>query len=195
MVQGLLHPRFPDHEQKFSAFVDDSTVFVHRADQLPHVMKIAHRFGALSGLCVQPAKSVLILLNTALDLTDYAGIPVLRYGDTTRYLGYQVGTGDLEGAIWALRIRNIKKRLETAATISTSVAVRILLLNSIMLPAVLFTSAVFRLPHWARSKLHNLKKQFLWNHDTSTDRSRHKVNPGLLYTPRRAGASGSSPLT
>ena len=55
------------------------------------------------------------------------GILVLRHGDTTRYLGYQVGRGDLEGANWDLRIRYIKKRLGTAATISTSVAVRILL--------------------------------------------------------------------
>ena len=83
-----------------------------------------------------------------------------------------------------------QKRLATAATISSSVAVRILLLNPIMLPAVLFTSAVFRLPHWAISELHDLQKQFLWNHSTSTDRSRHKVNPGLLYTIRGAGGIG-----
>ena len=31
-VQGLRHPRFLGHEQKFSAFVDDSTVFLQRAD-------------------------------------------------------------------------------------------------------------------------------------------------------------------
>uniref|UniRef100_M4BBQ4 RxLR effector candidate protein n=1 Tax=Hyaloperonospora arabidopsidis (strain Emoy2) TaxID=559515 RepID=M4BBQ4_HYAAE len=132
------------------------------------------------------------MLNTAGDLADYTGILVLRHGDTTRYLGYQVGTGDLVGANWALRIRNIRKRLATATTISSSVAVQILLLNSIMLPAVLFPSAVFRLPHWARSESHNLQKQFLWNYSTSTDRSRHKVNSGLLYTQEE---SGSSPLT
>ena len=130
------------------------------------------------------------MLYTAVDFADYAGIPVLRHGDTTRYLEYQVGTGDLVGANWALRIRNIRKRLATAATISSSGAVRILLLNPIMLPAVLFTSAVFRLPHSARSELHNLQKQFLWNHSTSTDRSRHKVNSGLLYTPRGAVGIG-----
>ena len=130
-------------------------------------MEIVHWFGELSELWVQQKKSVLIMLNTAVDLADYAGIPVLRHGDTTRYLGYQVGTGDLVGANWALRIRNIRKRLATAATISSSGAVRILLLNPIMLPAVLFTSAVFWLPHWAGSELHNPQKQFLWNHSTS----------------------------
>ena len=71
-------------------------------------MEIVHWFGELSGLCVQQKKSVLIMLNTAVDLAGYAGIPVLRHGDTTRYLGYQVGTGDLVGANWALRTRNIR---------------------------------------------------------------------------------------
>ena len=54
-------------------------------------MEIIHRFGELSGLWVQQNKSVLIVLNTAVDLANYAGIPVLCHGDTTRYLGYQVG--------------------------------------------------------------------------------------------------------
>ena len=65
-----------------------------------------------------------------------------------------------------------------------------MLLNAIMLPAVLFTAAVFKLPQWARAELHNLQKQFLWQHSTSTGISRHKVNPGLLYTPRGAGGTG-----
>ncbi|CAI5712945.1 unnamed protein product [Peronospora destructor] len=148
------------------------------------------RFGELSGLSVRPAKSVLIFLNAAVVISDYEGIPVLRHGQTTRYLGYQVGTGDLVDANWALRIRNVRKRLATAASLSTSVAIRILLLNAIMLPAVLFTAAVFRLLQWARAELHNIQKQFLWHHSTSTSSSRHKVNPGLMYTPRGAGGIG-----
>ena len=44
--------------------------------------------GELSGLFVQPAKSVLIFLNTAVELKEYEKIHVLLHGDTTRYLGY-----------------------------------------------------------------------------------------------------------
>ena len=148
------------------------------------------RFGELSGLSVQPAKSELIFLNTAVAISEFEGFTVLCHGQTTRYLGYQVGTVDLVHANWALRIRNVRKRLATAASLSTSVAVRIMLLNAIMLPAVLFTAAVFRLPQWARAELHNLQKQFLWQHSTSTDSSRHKVSPGLWYKPRGAGGTG-----
>ena len=96
------------------------------------MLTIVQRFGELPGLVVQPAKSVLIFLNTAVEIKEYEGIPVLQHGDTTRYLGYQVRTGHLIDANRALQVPNFRKRLFTAASISTSVAVRILLLNAIM---------------------------------------------------------------
>ena len=51
-ICGLRHPSFPDEEQKCLAFVDDSTVFLEREDQLPQVLTIFQRFGKLSGLFV-----------------------------------------------------------------------------------------------------------------------------------------------
>ncbi|GMF32237.1 unnamed protein product [Phytophthora lilii] len=59
-----------------------------------------------------------------------------------------------------------------------------------MLPSVLFTAAVFEMPPWAEKQLVNLQKQFLWHHSTSTEASRNKMNPGLLYTPKQAGGVG-----
>lgn len=114
------------------------------ADSGGHVYRAALR-GA-PGLSVQPAKSVLIFLITAVAISDYEGISALRHGQKTRYLIYQVGTGDLLVANWVSRIRNVRKRLATAVSLSRSVASRFLLLNAIMLPEVLFTAAVFRLP-------------------------------------------------
>ena len=85
---------------------------------------------------------------------------------------------------------NCQKAAITAASLSTSIVVRIMLLNAIMLAAVLFTATVFRLPQWARAELYNMQKQVLWQHSTSTISSRHKVNPGLLYKPRGVGGIG-----
>ena len=70
-IRRLQHSGLPTQEQKFSAFVDDSTVFLHHTGQMPTVLSIVRRFGELSGLSVQPAKSEL----TA----------VLRHGQMTRY--------------------------------------------------------------------------------------------------------------
>ena len=85
-------------KHKYSAFVDDATVVVQEAEQLPRVLQIVERFGRLSGLRVQPRKSKLIFLNLAVYTAEFFGIPVLRHGDTTRYLGYSIGTGELKAA-------------------------------------------------------------------------------------------------
>ena len=109
-------------------------------------------------------------------------------GATTKYLRYEIGTGQLANKNWAQRIWRIQRRLLTATRVATSVENRILLLNSIVLPLLLFTASVFDLPRWAEKELHNLYKYFLWEPATKTDNRRHKVNPGLLVTPRQDGA-------
>ncbi|KAL3671133.1 hypothetical protein V7S43_004315 [Phytophthora oleae] len=50
-----------------------------------------------------------------------------------------------------------------------------------MLPSVLFTAAVFDMPKLVETQLYNIQRNFLWQ------RSRHKINPDLLYTPKLAG--------
>ena len=72
--------------------------FLHHAGQITAVLSIVRWFVELSGLSVQPAKSELISLNTAVAISEFEGIPVLCHGQTTRFIGYQVGTGDLVDA-------------------------------------------------------------------------------------------------
>ena len=81
---------------RFSAFVDDSTVFLQQADQVPAVLKVVKRFGDLAGLKIQPTKSKFVFLNSQYVPKTWYGLPVLPEGDTIRYLGYQFGWGDLE---------------------------------------------------------------------------------------------------
>eukprot|EP00644_Phytophthora_capsici_P009455 jgi/Phyca11/107396/e_gw1.13.402.1 len=173
-TEGIQVPGTSGQVHKFSAFVDDSTVFLSEARQLPRVLEIVQRFGELSGLQVQPTKSKVIFLNTAIEMESIHGIPVLPVGETVRYLGYHVGTGPLTEVNWAARIRTVQKRLATAAHISNSMENRVLLLNVIMLPSILFTAAAFEIPTWAATQLRNLQKQFLWQHSTSAESSRHK---------------------
>jgi hypothetical protein len=78
-------------------------------------MAIVEKFGQISGLHVQRSKSHAIFLNTVIVVTQYQGIPALRHGDTIRYLGHVVGTGNLVDINWELRIRSVQRRLATAA--------------------------------------------------------------------------------
>uniref|UniRef100_M4BM98 RxLR effector candidate protein n=1 Tax=Hyaloperonospora arabidopsidis (strain Emoy2) TaxID=559515 RepID=M4BM98_HYAAE len=178
-----------------SAFVDDSTLFLAEAEQILHALSIVTEFGALSVLRVQPNKSQLVFLNRAITVKRYEGIEVVAPGDSTRYLGYEIGTGDVENKSWSLRIQKIQRRLLTATRVATSVENRVLILNTIVLPSLLFTASVFDIPIWAEKELHNLFKQFFWAHATSTDARLQTVNPGLLVTPRHAGGIGLVDVT
>jgi hypothetical protein len=64
----------------WSAFVDDSVVFVKRGEMLHQVVTSLATFAKVSGLHVQPRKSHLILLNPRCTLDEYAGIPVVPPG-------------------------------------------------------------------------------------------------------------------
>jgi hypothetical protein len=189
-VEGIQVPGSAGDTHTFSAFVDDSTVFLQEAKQIPRVMQVVKQFGRLSGLQVQSTKSHLIFLNKAVKETTYCGLPVVPSGETVRYLGYEVGTGELTDVNWAGRIRAVQRRLATATRLATSVENRVIILNVILLPSVLFTAGAFDMPAWTEEQLRNLQKQFLWRKTTSVERSRHKMNPGLVFAPREAGGLG-----
>ena len=57
--------------------------------------------------------------------------------------------------------RDPQRRLLTAKRVATSVTNCVLILNSIMLPSIVFTAMVFDIPHWAELELDNSYKQFL----------------------------------
>ena len=72
-----------------------------------------------------------------------------------RDLGYEIGTGELVNKNWAQRIRKIQRRLLTATRVATCMEKRVLLLNSIVLPSILFIAIVFELIRWMEKELHS----------------------------------------
>lgn len=76
-----------------SAFVADSTICLAHDQQVHREMETVQRFGTLSGVHVQPAKSKLIFLNKAISVPQYGGLSVFQASDIAQYLGYKVGTG------------------------------------------------------------------------------------------------------
>ena len=95
-IRGLRHPGLPTQEQKLSAFVDDSTFFYTSGANAGGNVHHASFWGSLRAICTT-AKRELIFLNTAVAISDFEGISVLRH---LRYLEYQVGAGDLVDANW-----------------------------------------------------------------------------------------------
>lgn len=80
-LQGLEVPGLqPVQHHQFSAFVDDSTIFLKRRGHLPRSLDIVRDFGRISGLHVQPAKSQFIFLNKVIQVQVWCGISVLASG-------------------------------------------------------------------------------------------------------------------
>lgn len=82
--------------QVFAGFVDDSTLFLRRERDLNRCIQVLELFRQTSGIVVQPKKCMGIWLNTAQTATSAGGFPILRHGDTERYLEVLVGTGPQE---------------------------------------------------------------------------------------------------
>ncbi|KAF1318326.1 Rxlr effector protein, partial [Globisporangium splendens] len=189
-LEGIRVTRSGAEPHLISTFVDDSAVFLKQGKQLPRLMQLLSEFGQQSGLHVQPTKSSYICLNTAVVHEQRCGIPVLKHGETVRYLGIQIGTGNITQANWEDRLQKLRTRLIIAAKVSNSVVGRVLILNSVLLPSILFTVSYIKPPAKVVDQLVNLQKQFLWKSTLGTDGTRHMVSPSLLYLPVKEGGIG-----
>ncbi|KAF1318324.1 Rxlr effector protein, partial [Globisporangium splendens] len=189
-LEGIRVTRSGAEPHLISTFVDDSAVFLKQGKQLPRLMQLLSEFGQQSGLHVQPTKSSYICLNTAVVHEQRCGIPVLKHGETVRYLGIRIGTGNITQANWEDRLQKLRTRLIIAAKVSNSVVGRVLILNSVLLPSILFTVSYIKPPAKVVDQLVNLQKQFLWKSTLGTDGTRHMVSPSLLYLPVKEGGIG-----
>ncbi|KAF1324660.1 Rxlr effector protein, partial [Globisporangium splendens] len=180
-LEGIRVTRSGAEPHLISTFVDDSAVFLKQGKQLPRLMQLLSEFGQQSGLHVQPTKSSYICLNTAVVQEQRCGIPILKHGETVRYLGIQIGTGNITQANWEDRLQKLRTRLIIAAKVSNSVVGRVLILNSVLLPSILFTAGYIKPPAKVVDQLVNLQKQFLWQSTLGTDGTRHKLAQTRLY--------------
>ncbi|KAJ0401385.1 hypothetical protein ATCC90586_002558 [Pythium insidiosum] len=127
---------------RFSGFVDDSAICVRDGAMLPTVLGVLDKFAALSGLAIQPAKCVAIPLGDT-QVPAATDLPVLAPEARTRYLGIQIGRGELGPANWERRLHAIQVRLNIANRVSNSVPSRVAIVNVVAHAAFLFTARFF----------------------------------------------------
>lgn len=83
---------------------------------------------------------MVISLNTATKEQTIGGFPIVPYAETTRYLGIEVGTGDITKPNWTKRQQRVQAQLQRLATLFFSTEERTRILNTIILPGILFTA-------------------------------------------------------
>jgi hypothetical protein len=87
---------------RISGYADDTALYLADADDIPKILEVIRDYGSVSGLQVNLKKSVGVMMSTrshGVETNGY-GIPILQHGDSTRYLGIQVGSFDTHDANW-----------------------------------------------------------------------------------------------
>lgn len=86
---------------------------------------------------------------------------MLTHGESVRCLGVQVGTGETIDANWSDRARKIKARLHTAGAALTGIPSRVLIVNAVILPAVVYTARFTKLSLKWLCDIERMQKVFL----------------------------------
>lgn len=92
-LHGIKVRPHPGYAHVVGAYVDDTNVMLSSGSELERLLELLLSFGRMSGLHVQPSKSVFISLNSYHLRQELFGVNILPHGQTTRCLGVQVGTG------------------------------------------------------------------------------------------------------
>lgn len=186
-LNGTVH----DHVHSFSAFVDDSVVFLEQGAMVEVLDEVLKDFAAVSGLHVQPHKCHAIVLNPKCKDQFLGSFPIVPSGKTVTYLGTEMGLADLDEANWAKRADGVEKRLGILSNYATGVADRVQVINLACTPSLLFTAQFFTPPPAIQCRLDSLWRQFVWNGTAHKEpRRAHKVAGAIMHLPRAMGGIG-----
>ena len=186
-IRGIIIPG-TEEEHKCTQFVDDFSIFLEETRYLKETKMELKCFGRHSGLELQPDKSVIIPLNKAIRATQAYEIPILQPGETTRYLGIEVGVRNLRAVNWELKIRKITRRLAIARTLSNTFQSKVLILNTIILPSILFLARHFLPNPTEIKKMEALYKNYLWYQ--TGEKPRWKINKEVTTSSIAVGGLG-----
>ena len=189
----------PVHASSITAWgmVDDTVVHLRRGDLLDQVLPILEDFGTMSGLMLQKTKSMAISLDTSMQETHLRGIPLLQQGETTRYLGIQIGHGDTTGPNWDKAMSATKAKMGMAAKVALTPIFRAKALQAIveakfraLAPHVLPSARIVR--QWQ-----NMVDNFFWEGSLSTlgTGARRQTAAMYLELPHKHSGVGLPNLT
>ncbi|KAF1322066.1 reverse transcriptase, partial [Globisporangium splendens] len=149
---------------RVSGFADDTAIYLNDSAAIPKVVEVLQRFGDVSGLRVNLSKSICVPLGTTDETRSDAthGIPILRGGDSCRYLGIRVGTSDSSDANWKTCEQALAARLSLAVAKTHSVTQRAEIARAVIVPKVLYIARHAWPSEAVVNKLQRFTKAFVW---------------------------------
>jgi hypothetical protein len=149
---------------RISGYTDDTALYLADADDIPKILEVIRDYGSVSGLQVNLKKPVGVMMSTrshGVETNGY-GIPILQHGDSTRYLGIQVGSFDTHDASWGGCVAALRSRLALAFAKTHSVTQRAEIVKAIVVPKVLYLAHHSWPMDSVMEELHRFIKSFVW---------------------------------
>ncbi|OWZ18704.1 reverse transcriptase [Phytophthora megakarya] len=128
-------------ELKVGGFADDTAAYLLDTTYIPALLDTTKRYGHASGLVINESKTIIIAL-AAKDIMSFPQLPNdFRYkdaGETSRYLGIQVGNSNTIEQNWELAEERIRKRLRLARQRTLTANQRSMVVLAVIIPAFLY---------------------------------------------------------
>lgn len=172
---------------QLSLYCDDILVYLDRVPQsLPHVLDIFHHFSTISSYKINPQKSSLLPLNSAMVETDC--IPAIPIVSHFKYLGVEIYPSlELTGRKnFKFLFKGIKEDLARWGDLTLSLSRKISLIKMNILPRINFYAGMLPIPtplgYWDRLQSHI--SDFIWHG------GRSRIRTSVLYQNSKAGGLG-----
>jgi hypothetical protein len=147
-------------------YADDMCLFVENIGEVDNAIKAVDKFGLISGLCLNKAKTKI--LNTGEQLVETNFFDIQISSGAEKCLGIYVGTDKIkcEQKNWYDKVTKIEHTLTTWAKRDLTYFGRITIIKTLILPIINFVGYNTIIPDWVFIKLERLFFKFLWSgHD------------------------------
>ena len=172
-------------------FVNDTVIFCEaRKEQLTALSWILAWFEASSGLRINLAKSVLILVGEVEEIEEMTVELGCRVGALpTVYLGLPLRAHHKTISMWYGVEEGMRRRLAQWKRQYISKGGCITLIKSTLASLPIYNISLFRMPKSVANKLEKLQRDFLWGGESS-ERKVHLINWEVVCTQKEKGGLG-----
>ncbi|CAI5478626.1 unnamed protein product [Closterium sp. Yama58-4] len=176
----------------YIGYADDTTLLLNGEQQLKEVEKMPKEFAAMSGLKANVGKSAILPLGKNVNKQAEAGTAYKWVGkdEAERLLGVWVTPGEGAGTTWEKAFDRVASVLSKWQTKYLTTGARVTIINSYVLPVLLFQAQVYPPDDLLWKRVDTLVENSISANHADTEKHFRLWSGELMYAPREQGGLG-----